>query len=161
MLTPRSLLIAAALQGLPVAAQAQHFVADIGIQQGAVSGHVVIGGPGYVRPRAQIEIRSGYHPYPEARTVVVYRRYEGREWYHRRRYRPVRMWYDGRHDRYYDRYDERCAGLREVEVYEYQGRYYRDDARGDVRNDYRGRVRDRDGSRRIRERDDDDDRERR
>ncbi len=161
MLTSRPLLIAAALMGIPAAAQAQHFVADIGIQQGPVSGHVVIGTPGYARPRAHIEVRSGYRPHPAARTVVVYRRHYGRDWYHRRGYRTVRVWYDGDHDRYYDRYDERCAGLREVEVYEYEGRYFRDDRRDDDRNDYRQRVRDRDESRRIRERYDNDDRERR
>ncbi|MBK9691816.1 MAG: hypothetical protein IPO73_09080 [Gemmatimonadetes bacterium] len=157
MLTPRPLLVAAALLTMPAAAQAQHIVADIGIQQGPVSGHVVIGSPGYVRPRAHIEIRPVYHPSPAARTVVVYRQSYGRDWYHRRGYRTVRVWYDGDRDRYYDRYDERCAGLREVEVYEHDGRYVRDDAR----NDYRDRVRDAGQRRRIRERYDDDDRERR
>lgn len=161
MLRPRSFALAAALLTTPGAAQAQHIVADIGIQQGPVSGHVVIGSPGYVRPRAHIEIRTGYRPYPAPRTVVVYRRHYGRQWYHQRGYRPVRVWYDGDHDRYYDRYDERCAGLREVEVYEYDGRYYRDEVRADLRDDYRRRVRDRGDPRRIRERYDDDDRERR
>ena len=35
-------------------------------------------------------------------------------------------WYDSRGDRYYDHYDGRHPGLREVYLYECDGRYFRE-----------------------------------
>lgn len=137
------LLAAAALAILPAAASAQRVVADISINEGPVSGRVIIGDP--------YEYRSRYH-HPEVRTVVVYRSARGHSWYHRHGYRTVRVWYDADRHRYYDRYDRNYRGLREVVVYERGGRYYQDDDRydgrydnrsDDRRNDYRGRVDDR------------------
>ena len=138
------LLAAASLAVLPSAASAQRVVADISINEGPVSGRVIIGDPyGY---------RERYHA-PQVRTVVVYRSARGHGWYHRHGYRTVRVWYDADRHRYYDRYDRNYRGLREVVVYERGGRYYQDDARydnryddrhddryDDQRNDYRRRV---------------------
>lgn len=59
-----------------------------------------------------------------------------------RGYRPIRVYYDVRRDRYHDR---RGPGLREVVIYEQGGRYYRDwDGRSDrwYDDDYRDRDRD-------------------
>ncbi len=130
------LLAAASLAVLPAAASAQRVVADISINEGPVSGRVIIGDPyGY---------RERYHA-PQVRTVVVYRSARGHGWYHRHGYRTVRVWYDADRHRYYDRYDRNYRGLREVVVYERGGRYYQDDDRyddryDDRRNDYRRRV---------------------
>jgi len=38
----------------------------------------------------------------------------------------VVAWYDPRGDRYYDRYDDRYPGLREVSLYECDGRYFQE-----------------------------------
>lgn len=133
------LLAAASLAILPAAASAQRVVADISINEGPVSGRVIVGDPyGY---------RERYHA-PQVRTVVVYHSARGHGWYHRHGYRTVRVWYDAERHRYYDRYDRNYRGLREVVVYERGGRYYHDDDRygnryDDRRNDYRRRVSDR------------------
>lgn len=125
-------LAAAALLLLPGAAHAQRVVADIAIQDGPLTGHVIIGQP----PAYHREvIRDRYHR-PEPRVIVIYRRGYDDGWYHRRGYRVIRVWYDARYDRYYDRYDGRYPGLREMTVYERDGRYYRTEER----NDYRRRV---------------------
>lgn len=133
MLRIRSLTFAAAaLALLPAAANAQRVVADIAIQDGPVTGHVIIGQPPEYRHAV---VRARYHR-PETRVIVVYRRGYDDGWYHRRGYRVVRVWYDARYDRYYDRYDARYPGLREMTVYERDGRFYRTAER----NDYRRRV---------------------
>ncbi len=55
-------------------------------------------------------------------------------------YRPVQIYYDAAYGRYYDRYDRYHPGLREVTVWERDGRYYRtwhdDDCDHDRDHDY-------------------------
>lgn len=111
--------------GIPNAAAAQRVVADIRVQQGPVSGRVVIGDR---RPSPRTVVVA--HPY---RTVTVYRVHRGHGWYEHRGFRRVRVWYDARSERYYDRYDRFHPGLREVVVYERGGEYYRDYDRNDDR----------------------------
>ncbi|HWA40015.1 MAG TPA: hypothetical protein VG712_00285 [Gemmatimonadales bacterium] len=102
-------------------------VADIAINQGPVTGRVIVG--------------DHYHPRPVYREYVVVRQYRGGGWYHNHGYRPIRVYWDGH--RYYDR--PYRSGLKVVYVYERGGRYYHD-YRDDRRNDYRRRVDDhRDG----------------
>lgn len=126
------LLAAASLAILPTAASAQRVVADISINEGPVSGRVIIGDQYRHRP---------HYRDSDVRAVVVYRSARGHSWYHRHGYRTVRVWYDAERHRYYDRYDRNYRGLREVVVYERGGRYYQDDDRYDNRrNDYRRRV---------------------
>ena len=133
---------------------AQRVIADIRIGGGPVAGHVIIGDRGDYRPRPR-----GYE-YERARVIRVERvsfRDRGRRngWFKdfRRHARIVVVYYDRRDDRYYDRYYGR-GGLREIEVYERDGRFYRpdDDDRYDNndrygRDDRSGRDRDRDRDR--------------
>ncbi len=130
----RPLLFSALLLALPGALAAQRVVADIAIGQGPVQGHIIIG--------------DRYHPRPDyryhsGRTVIVYRTHRGHGWYRRHGYRAIRVWYDPAYDRYYERRDGYRRGLREVMLYERDGRYYRDD----WRDDRRRRVSDRDHDR--------------
>lgn len=112
---------AVAVLMLPETAQAQRVVADISINQGPISGRVIVG--------------DHYRPRPVYREYVVVRHYRGGGWYRHHGYRPMRMYWDGY--RYYDR--EYRRGLKVVYVYERGGRYYHD-YRDDRRNDYRRRV---------------------
>lgn len=148
MLLRPSLVTACFLALLPAAGSAQRVVADIGIHHGPVSGRIVIGHPEYHRPHRVVEVRPRYYA---PRTVVVVHMRRGAAWYHRHGFRTVRVWYDRRGDRYYDRYDRSMHGLRTIVVYERGGRYYHDDGR----DDYRGRV----GGRRDDHRDSHDDRD--
>ena len=125
--------------------QAQRVSADILIGSGPVAGRVLIGNPYplhrdiYVQryPVRRVVVER-YAP----RVIVVERFHRGRSRarFHRQNYRPVFVYYDGR-SRYYDRYQ---AGLREVRVYELDGRYYRVDDRYDRDYDTRYDRRDND-----------------
>ena len=121
-----SLFALAALTALtvPTAASAQRVIADIRIQDGPVAGHIIVGHPGYARPR--------YDHSPRYRVVTVYRIHRRHEWYRQHGFRKVSLWYDGDRDRYYDN-AAGSRGLREVVVYERGGRYYREDWRNDDR----------------------------
>jgi hypothetical protein len=128
---------------LPTLASAQRVSADIRIGSGPVDGRIVVGGP-YHRGGIEVGARDyDRHGYGE---VVVYRVHRGYGWWRNRGYRAVTMWYDVDRDRYFDRqsrYDRR-DGLREVVIYERDGRYYReqDDRRGG--RGYDRRIRDHD-----------------
>lgn len=109
-------------------AQAQRVSADILIGGGPVAGRLFIGDPYpayrdvYVhrRPVRRVVVQR-YAP-----RIIVVERFDHRgrrAKYHRQSFRRVHAYYDGR-SRYYDRYQ---PGLREVTVYEQNGRYYRDD----------------------------------
>jgi hypothetical protein len=135
---------------LPSAAQAQRVFADVRVGEGPVSGHILITMPddgnrdyGYHGPRDD----SRY------RVVEVSRSHRGGRWYRYHGYRPVQVWYDDDRDCYYDRYDRSRGRLREIVIYERDGRYYRDDDRDEARrhgwrdddgranrNDYRDRT---------------------
>ncbi|MEO8201855.1 MAG: hypothetical protein ABI679_15095 [Gemmatimonadota bacterium] len=104
--------------------------ADIQIGNGPVAGRIIVGDhypvhrDVYVRryPVRRVVV-DRYQP----RVIAVERFHRGHGWskHHQRDYRPVHVYYDGR-SRYYDRYQR---GLREVTVYQFDGRYYRDDDR--------------------------------
>ena len=83
----------------------------------------------YDRPVRRVVV----HRY-EPRIIVVDRYHRGRargHYKHGRGYRSVRAWYDRDRRVYYDGYR---PGLREVTVYQIDGRYY-DDYRADYRDD--------------------------
>ena len=120
-----SLLVLAAL-AIPTVAPAQRVMADISIYDGPVAGRIIVGHPGYGYPR--------HTDYPRYHAVPVYRTDRRHEWFRHHGFRVARIWYDGDHDRYYDNVHGPRAHLREVVVYERDGRYYRDDWRDDDRD---------------------------
>jgi hypothetical protein len=138
----------------PAAVQAQQVNVDIGFRQGPVAGRVIIG------DADPYHVRYGYYDAP--RVIVVERFHRGYGWWRNHGYRRMVLWYDGR-DRFYDRYDGRYRGLRQMEVYERDGRYYmpyrdgwrRHDRDDDYRNDgYRNDGYRNDGDRNDRYRND-------
>ena len=119
-------LIAALSLAAPL--QGQRVAANVVIRTGPVAGHVVVGN-GYSTYRRPVVV---YRRAP-ARVIVVEqpaRRHRGhvRDWA-RRGYRPVTLWYYG--GRYYDQRVRDWNGMREVVVYERDGRFYRDDDESD------------------------------
>ena len=118
----------------PVAAPAQHLVADIRIGQGPVSGHLYLGEPygpsAHVIVGARRAAPDDYHRRPAYREIVVYRAHRGHHWWRDHDYRAVRVWYDADRDCYYDGDDDR-RGLRQAVLYQRDGRYYRDDGDDD------------------------------
>jgi hypothetical protein len=107
------LLVAVIALVVPQALRAQVVSAEIVIHQGPVA--------------ARVAVNPYYYPrYHVARVIVVERNHgHHRGWYKKPRHRIV-AWYDPGADRYYDRYDDRRPGLREVYVYECDGRYFRE-----------------------------------
>lgn len=97
----------------PHTMKAQVVSAEIVIHQGPVA--------------ARVAVNPYYHPpYHVSRVIVVERNHgHHRGWYKQPRHRVV-AWYDPHGDRYYDRNDGRNPGLREVYVYECDGRYFRE-----------------------------------
>jgi hypothetical protein len=65
--------------------------------------------------------RPAYHE------MAVYRMHRGYGWWRNRGYHAVTVWYDIDRDRYYDHRERYRDGLREVVIYERNGRYYDDD----------------------------------
>lgn len=122
----RSWLILALLALLPGTLPAQQIVADISLGHGPITGRVIVGDPYPHYHHSVIVVRPGYPYRPVYRAVVVRERYRGHGWYRHHGYRTVRIWYDADRRAYYDRYDRDYPGLREVIVYERDGRYYRD-----------------------------------
>lgn len=98
--------------------QAQRVSADVVFRSGPIAGHVVVA-DGYSTYRR----RAVYRPAP-ARVVVVERVHRHRHPRHWKRhgFRPVTLYYV--HGRYYDRWAGQGPGVREVIVYERDGRYY-------------------------------------
>lgn len=100
----------------------QQVAADVVVRSGPVAGHVVIG-DGYSTYRRQVVYRRA-----PARVIVVermrqHRHHHARQW-RRYGYRPVTLYYvDGR---YYDRYVRGRQEVREIVVYERDGRFYRE-----------------------------------
>jgi len=143
----------AALVALPASAAAQ-VSAHVVIPEIRIGNVITIGGPHrhvevvHVRPRGRRVV------YVEAAPrVIVVERWNPR-WHKDRRYLPRVIYYDGRHDRYYDRHR---SGLIKVNVFFRDGRYYREwdnrrDGRWDDRRD--GRRDDRGENRRGGRRDD-------
>jgi hypothetical protein len=109
-------------------AAAQIVEAGVVIRSGPVVGHVVIADrePVYHRPERRVVVVERYDP----RIVVVQHvrghRGRGHGWWKKHGYRPVVVYYDVRHGRFYDRWHRDRRGIREVIVYERRGRYYTD-----------------------------------
>jgi hypothetical protein len=149
-----SIVVGGMALGLLLAARpapAQMVQAGVVIRSGPVSGHLIVGEPApvvvYREPVRRVVVVDRYAP----RVIVVesVRGPRGRAYGWRRyHYRPVVVYYVGY--RYYDRWFGGRPGLRRVEVYERDGRFYRWD--GDREHyRYRGRddrYRDRDDHRR-------------
>ncbi len=132
--TVASLVVALFVAVVPSRAEAQQVSLDLGIRQGPVYGRVIIGHP-YFHYRPYYLGHYYYHPrvvIVEPRVIVVKTFRRGHGWYRHHGYRRVTVWYDRDGDRWYDRPDRRVPGLREVAVYERDGRYYwPDDGAGD------------------------------
>lgn len=131
-------LILAALLLLPAAAPAQHVVADIRIGEAPISGRLFLGDPYGPSTRVIVDARRpapSYHRRPAYREIVVYRAHRGHGWWRANNYRSVRVWYDADRDCYYDHAYGDGRRLREVSLYERDGRYYRDDERWDRDDD--------------------------
>ncbi|MEO8296015.1 MAG: hypothetical protein ABI613_10920 [Gemmatimonadota bacterium] len=112
-------------------ADAQLVSADIHIGTGPVASRLLIGEryPSYHRSYGyRTPARFVVERHAPRRIVVE--RFHGGRGFERSRYHQVRVYYDGR-DRYYDGYGD---GLREVTLYERDGRYYRDCERNDDRD---------------------------
>jgi hypothetical protein len=127
-------------------AAAQMVEAGVVIRTGPVAGHVVIADrePVYHRPERRVVVVERYAP----RVLVVEHvrapRGRGHGWWKNHGYRPVVVYYDLRHRRFYDGWHRDRRGIREVIVYERQGRYYTaEDYEYDRRDD--DDYRDRDG----------------
>jgi hypothetical protein len=118
-------LFVALLAGLlPAAAQAQHVTADLRVVSGPVAAHVIVGRP-YYRPVVVRREVIVVHRYYAPRVIVVRRIvHPHRGWYRAARWNRVVAYYDHRNGRYFDRYDARTPGLREVRLYERGGQYY-------------------------------------
>jgi hypothetical protein len=125
-------------------AAAQMVEAGVVIRSGPVTGHVVIADPGpvYYRPERRVVVVERYAPRVVVVEYVRTNRGRGHGWWKKHGYRPVVVYYDVRHGRFYDRWQRDRRGIREVIVYEHRGRYYTaDDYRHDRwdRDDYRDR----------------------
>ncbi len=105
-------------------AAAQMVEAGVVIRSGPVAGHVVITDrePRYHYPERRVVVVERYAP----QVIVVEhgRAHRGRGWWKKHGYRPVVVYYDVRRGRFYDRRDRDRRGIREVVVYEGNGRYY-------------------------------------
>ncbi|MEP7176644.1 MAG: hypothetical protein ABI860_08840 [Gemmatimonadales bacterium] len=121
----------------------QRVAADVVVRGGPVAGHVVVG-DGYSTYRRPVVYRRA-----PARVIVVERVHSrhhrhAHQW-RRHGYRPVTLYYSG--GRYYDRYVDGGPAVREVVIYERQGRFYRecddDDRDWNDRRDDRHQDRDR------------------
>jgi len=133
-------LFAAGLLGFAPAASAQ-VSGTIVIGGGPIGGIITIGGPVVVaRPRARVVVVE--RPVFVSPRAVYVERWHGRGHFrHGRGYSRRVVYYDPRDRVYYDRHR---AGCREVEVWERDGRYYRDRDRDYDRRDYDRRDYDRD-----------------
>lgn len=129
-----SIVAGSLLTALTLAAplHAQQVAADVVLRSGPVAGHVVIG-DGYSTYRRPVLYRRA----PERvivvervapRVLVVERVRHGRHGHvrnwRRQGYQPVVVYYQG--GRYYDRYVRGWPEMREIVVYERDGRLYRD-----------------------------------
>jgi hypothetical protein len=131
MVTLGGIALMVVLGAMPVSAQTS-VDAGVEVHSGgtSVGGHVSTGSP----PPTVI-VRE-----PVREVIVVERRQmprgRAKGWWRRQGYREVRVYSDG--DSYYGRRIERRPGLREVVIYEREGRYYRWDE-GDDGDRGRGR----------------------
>lgn len=121
----------------------QQVAAGVVVRSGPVAGHVVIGDDYSTYRRPVVVYRRA-----PARVIVVermhHRRHRHEYQWRRHGYRPVTLYYAG--GRYYDRYVRGGPAVREIVVYERDGRFYRecdDDHDRNDRDDRRSQDRDR------------------
>jgi hypothetical protein len=124
-----SIVVGGMALGLSLAARpapAQMVEAGVAIHSGPVVGHVVVGEPPpvvvYRQPVRRVVVVDRYAPRVIALETARWPRGRAYGWW-RHQYRPIVVYYDGA--RYYDRWFAGRAGLRRIEVYERDGRYYR------------------------------------
>jgi hypothetical protein len=110
----------------PSTGAAQRVAVDLAIHQGPVAGRIVVGHPGYFRPVYPHRVYRAPVVVVAPRVVLVHRAYYPVSWYARNGYRPCSLWYEGAGGRWYDGGSGR-RGLREVTVYQREGRYYSPD----------------------------------
>jgi hypothetical protein len=137
-MTPR-MMIGPVVLGLVLRvspALAQQVSAGIQVLDGPVAAHILIGQPYGSRPlavypRRRVVVVEHYAP----RVLAVERLHRGNGYWRHQRFHRVYAYYDCDRDVYYDRSDERYPGLRQVALYERDGRFYRDD-RGERDHDW-------------------------
>jgi hypothetical protein len=138
-----SIVVGGMALGLSLAARpapAQMVEAGVVIHSGPVVGHVVVGEPPpvvvYREPVRRVVVVDRYAPRVIAVETPRWPRARAYGW--RYRFRPIVVYYDGA--RYYDRWFAGRPGLRRIEVYQRDGRYYRwDDDRYRHRDNHRWR----------------------
>ena len=117
-------------------ADAQDVAADIHINSWPIAGTIHIGD----RPRPRAVVVQHVYPRP---IIVEHRRgrppFRDNRW--RNNARVIVVYYDPYRHEYFDRYRR---GLREMRVYDYDGRFYRYDDGGDYYDHDRRSYRDRD-----------------
>jgi hypothetical protein len=124
-----SIVVGGMALGLLLAARpapAQMVEAGVVIRSGPVVGHVVVDEPQpvvvYREPAGRVVVVDRYAPRVIAVETVRWPRGRAYGWW-RHQYRPIVVYYDGA--RYYDRWFTGRPGLRRIEVYQRDGRYYR------------------------------------
>lgn len=130
-------ILAAVLLAAPVTLAAQRVSADIAIGGGPVSGRILIGDP-YPYYHGDVAVRHYPRYRPAYREVVILRGHRGHGWYRRHGYHPVRAWYDApRRFYYHDRPIHGRPGLREIVLWEREGRYIHELDGSSWRDEYR------------------------
>jgi hypothetical protein len=145
-----SLLTALSLAGTLAA---QQVAADVVVRSGPVAGHVVVGNEHSTYRRPVVYRRAPERVIVVERVsprVLVVERLRHRKHFHGRNWRaqgfhPVVVYY--REGRYYDRYVRGWPTMREVVVYERNGRLYNECEDRDHDNDHDRYDRDRDDDR--------------
>lgn len=112
---------------LPSFAAAQTVSADIRIGTGPVRGRIIAGDPIRRPSREVVIVAPRHYDRPVYREVAVSRMHRSNGWWRGRGYRAITVWYDIDRDRYYDHGSQYRDGLREVVIYERDGRFYDDD----------------------------------
>lgn len=108
--------IAATLALVALPLRAQTVEGGVVVQSGPVAAHVEVGSPPpavvYAAPAREVIVVEHVH--------VPHGKAHG--WWKKHGYRQVTVYYDG--DRYYSRRLEGRPGLREIVIYQREGRYY-------------------------------------
>lgn len=132
-ITPVAIALALTLPAASL--HAQVVGGTVVVHSGPVSAGIVFGPHPYYPPPRRVVV---VHPYQPQYIVVRRLPHRGRGYWMHQGYRPATVWYDDRRDCYYPAPIARYPGLRQVDVYERGGNYYRvDQGREDWgRNDH-------------------------
>ena len=115
----------------PRIAAAQRFVADISIRLGPIAAHIVPADPVFHHSLGAYPLESRHHDDRRYRAITVCSTHRGHGWNRPHGYHDTPIRYDAERNAWYDRRNDRYPGtLREVAVFEYDGRYCLDDSRG-------------------------------